>query len=367
MCAGTPVAQADLPAPPETLPGGYSMETRGEVRWTYPTRAADLTQGLMDATPVLWEALGKSFGGTLPKELDIRVAVNPSDMALLAGRRLPDYASGVAFPPDGLILLSLTAPGTWLRPDMEALLTHELAHVALHRAVAGHPVPRWFTEGVAIHSAGEHSIARIRTLWSGTVQRRLIRVGQLSRAFPMDHGQVDLAYAQSADLVRYLLDGRDERARFRSLIEALRGGAGFDDAVQTAYSVSLGYLEREWRGQLHRRYGRWPSVLIGLTGIWGLAALALIIGYLRARRKHHATLAQWAVEEAAETGLAAGATAPQALAVAQAMPPPVPPPKASAVTPQGAVDRLLERTAAVRDRDPEIPTVQHDGRHHTLH
>lgn len=353
-----PAPAVTLPPPPARLPAGYDIESHGEVRWTYPARAAHLAQTLIRATPEIWAALGHDLGQPLPPALDIRIAVNPDDMAKLAGRALPDYASGVAFPAEGLVLLSLTAPETWLRPDMRQLLTHELAHVALHRAVGGQPVPRWFTEGVAIHEAGERSIARIRTLWTGAVQRRLIGVDRLSAAFPRQHGQVDLAYAQSADLVRYMLDGSDERARFRRLIGLLREGRGFDTAIQGAYKVSLGYLEREWRGQIQRRYGRWPSVLIGLTGIWGLAALALIFGYFRARRHHHATLQQWALQEADQDAALA------APAVAQAVPPP--PPRLQA-QPVSAVDRLLERPPLGREADPEIPTVQHEGQQHTLH
>ena len=58
-------------------------------------------------------------------------------------------------------------------PNASVGSAFELSHVALHRAVDGHPVPRWFTEGVSIHQAGERNIARIRTLWQGAVQRRL--------------------------------------------------------------------------------------------------------------------------------------------------------------------------------------------------
>lgn len=365
-------ALAERPALPSPIPNGYTVEKRGAVRWIYPTSATDEAAELMEAQPAAWRKLQSAFGSELSPELDIRIGIHPDDMRRLAGRPLPSYASGVAIVGEGLVLLSLTAPETWLRPDMQKLLVHELSHVALHRAVAGHTLPRWFTEGVSIHRAGERNIVRIRTLWQGAVQQRLIRLEQLSNAFPADHHSVDLAYAQSADLVRYMLDGRDERARFRELIGLLREGVAFETAVHRAYHVTLGYLEREWRNQIQRRYGRWPSVLVGLTGVWALAALLLVAGYIRTRHRHRRTLRQWAHQEAEQDRVEQDAATIQLPASAQALPQAQPlsiqvaePAAREQEAPVSHVDRILDR--ALRDDGDDIPTVDHDGRNHTLH
>ena len=68
----------------------------------------------------------------------------------------PAYAVGVAYPALGLVLLTLSAPDTWERPDLDRVFIHELAHVATHRAAGGNGVPRWLDEGIAIHVAGEN-------------------------------------------------------------------------------------------------------------------------------------------------------------------------------------------------------------------
>lgn len=356
--ASTTASAGQLPPLPAKLPQGYLMEAQDRVRWIYPESASDTVADLQAALPDQWRALARTFGQELPADLDIRVAIDPSDMRrLVGGRVLPDYASGVAFPAEGLILLSLTAPESWQRPDMGALLAHELSHVALERAVGGTKVPRWFTEGVAIHQAGEQSLARIRTLWTGTLAQRLMPVEALSNAFPVRHHEVDLAYAQSADLVRYLLDGEDDAHRFRDLIAAMRRGETFEQAVQTAYHVSLGYIEREWRSQVTRRFGRWPSILAGLTGVWALGALLLLLGYVRTRRRHHRTLAQWEAEEAAsEAGLSFRAVTEQ-MPLTEENDNPRP----------HRVDEVFDQLEERRREPSGVPTVEHEGRSYTLH
>lgn len=344
--ADAPATHAQAPAP--AMPAGYVAQTDGRVHWVYPSAAASTVADLRDRTPRAWKDLGRRFGVELAPELDIRVAVNFEDMQALApaGARLPAHASGVAFVEQGVILLSLTDPRSFQRPDMEGVLVHELSHVGLHRAVAGHPVPRWFTEGVAIHEADEHSIERIRTLWDGTLRGQLVSFADLSAAFGDDHGAVDLAYAQSADVVRYLVDG-DDPGRFPRLVTRLREGSSFDDAVRQAYGLPLAYVEREWRAAVERRFGRWPSFLAGLASLWALSALLLVVGYVRVRRKHAQTLAAWAAAEEAA-----------------AQPPPTPP---ATPAPTPPTDAILDAIEARRRMDPEIPTVVHEGQSHTLH
>lgn len=353
-------SQGRLPKLPQSLPPGYVMEAKGRVRWIYPESAQDTVAELQEQTPTHFATLSAALGQEIASDLDIRVAIDPNDMRkLVDGRALPDYATGVAFPAQGLILLSLTAPESFQRPAMDALLMHELAHVALFRAVGSHGVPRWFTEGVAIHFAKERSIARIRTLWGAALAGQLLPADDLSMAFPADHHSVDVAYAQSADLVRYMVEGKDDRRRFRDLVAAMQEGQSFPEAVSTSYHVSLGYLEREWRSQVTRRFGPWPTALAGITGIWALGALLLLVGYLRARRRHRETVARWEIEEAQEEQRLAAEAQAEALTNATIGDPVRPP----TTGPEAVLERIQEQ----QSRTTGVPTVRHDGQRYTLH
>ena len=341
--------RADAPVTPLVEPPpGYATEREGNVRWTYPLSASDEVTSLRAYQRLAWRRVLNELGAPSGGELDIRVALNPEQMQALAPPRslVPGYADGIAFPKSGLVLLTLTSPTTFFRPDMNRVLTHELSHVALERAVRGGELPRWFSEGVAVHQAGESSLTRIQTLWNATLRGKLLTLDELSKAFPNGHNQIDLAYAQSADFVGFMLDGREEREHFQALLRELANGRPFAEAVQATYRVPLSYLEREWRGSLQRHYGRWPALFMGLTFVWVLGALLLVIAYVRSRLRHRATLRRWAIEEAPILSA----------------PPPVPQVTGAS---SSSVDEFFDNRRT--QSDSGVPTVVHDGQHHTLH
>jgi hypothetical protein len=175
-------------------------------------------------------------------------------------------------------------------------------------------------------------------------------LSELSASFPDEHhGEVDLAYAQAADLAGTLLGGELGPNRFRSLVTQLRAGRPLDEAVLAAYGMPLERIEQRWRTQLAQRFGRWPTVLGGLTFVWALAAILLVVGYVRVRRRQNKTLERWAIEEA-----------PLAAPVASQPPPPPPPQRTPA-------DDVLDAWGERQHRDPGVPTIVHEGRSYTLH
>jgi hypothetical protein len=367
LAASVPAVAAP---PPEQMPPGYTVQRIGAIRWTYPTSAEPEAKDLAREVDATWSELAERFGVRVAPDLDLRIALNPEEMQSLAppGRRLPSYASGVAFPAEGLILMTFSAPRSFERPNMRKLLVHELTHVALHRAIAGadatdpaveaaieRRIPRWLSEGVAVHEAGENTIDRIRVLWEGALGGRLVPLDQLDSRFSAEHGTVDLAYAQSADIVSYILDGEGDAIRFRVLIAQMRSGIDFEAAFSKAYGFSLEDLERAWRERVTRRFGRWPSLLVGLSALWAFGAVLLFIGYVRVRRRHRRTLDRWAVEEEA------------ALVAAPSPAPPPPPPAVSSPPSPRGPDDVLDAWQEQKRRDGELPTVTHEGRSYTLH
>ncbi|MDH5676447.1 MAG: peptidase MA family metallohydrolase [Myxococcales bacterium] len=350
---------------PARIPGGYTAERLGPVHWIYPSSAESEVRTLQAEQARAFRQLEHRLGLEVAPELAIRVGINPEHMQQLApkGAKLPSYATGVAFSEHGLILMSMTDPKSFMRPDMEQLLMHEMSHVALHRALQGHAAPRWLNEGLAVHFAGERSIARTRVLWDGTLRGKLHPLSSLDAAFPARHDEVSLAYAQSSDLVDYLLDSTADRARFRNLILGLSRGIAFDEAFAKAYGLTIGQLESQWQGALRRRFGRWPSLLMGLGVVWVAGAILLLVGYVRVRRRHHRTLDRWAIEEAPASAAIAALENPPALLLSSAESEAVAAwPKNATSGPAPAAD-----TDAHRGRDSGIPTVEHEGRNHTLH
>jgi Peptidase MA superfamily len=339
------------------LPQGFLQKRVGNVQWAYHERDAAIARGLQAKLPASWRQVVSELGRQVSDELTVRIARGPEDMARLAPRNNPPphYAVGVAYPSLGLIILSVVSPDSWLPPDQAAVLTHELSHVALHRAVDGRPLPLWFVEGLATYQAGEHRLSRVRALWEATVAGDILSLELVSRGFPSRPHAVNLAYAQSADLVRHLLQSSADRSRLSHLLTQVANGVGFEQALLSAYRIDLHFLEREWRQGLNERFRVLPLVLTG-TALWGGIALLAIVAFARRRQQNKAKLERWVVEEERE---AAGAA--HVLAVANT--PTVPAAPIPAREPRIINVYALPPPA----REAGVPTVEHDGQRHTLH
>jgi hypothetical protein len=246
--------------------------------------------------------------------------------------------------------------------DLAEVFRHELAHVALEDAVGGRPIPRWFNEGFAVMASGETSFVRLQTLVSATFSDRLLSLSQLERNFPSNEDAANVAYAEAADVVRFLIR-RQEVHRFRGLVSRLRDGETMDSALLNSYGEETAALETEWRDDVTRRYAFFPALGSGSL-IWAVTLGLFAVGWRKKRKKAQATLARWRKEEAAEDEIRkrlalrvdTSGTAPRVHIVLarspsdDTLPPPsVPPP-------------MLQKLPEI-----EVPKVEHDGQWHTLH
>ena len=318
----------------------YHTERIGSVTWTYPESERARVAPLIETLDDHWREVVNDFGVIVDDELVIRVARNPREMRALApvGFPPPDYATGVAYSQWGVILLTMSAPQTWEPPDLEVVLVHELSHVALYRAVAGHDVPRWFNEGVAIQQSEVRLLPRMESLLRAAAQRSMLRLAELDDHFPKRPYEVNLAYAQSADVVGFLRRSNSDERRFNRMIYALRNGDTFDTALAAAYGWTRIGLERQWRESLRTRYRILPALFAGST-VWVIAAILVIFAYRRRRRYHHMKLEQMGYREELE-----------ALQLTS-RPPPAP----------------LSSPPEEAPTEGSIPIVEHDGESHTLH
>jgi hypothetical protein len=289
------------------------------------------------------------------------------------GSRFPRYASGVAFSELGLVLLTATSRYPGERHDLVEVFRHELAHIALHDALHRDRVPRWFNEGFSVHASGEASSARLSTLWTATLSGNLLPFSKLTRSFPQDANTASVAYAQAADLVRYLLSQGQEH-RFSALIERVAGGQEFEAALSDAYSTDMYTLEKVWREDVARRYTFWP-VIFGGSFIW-MGALALLVGgYARRRKRAQKKLARWAQEEAFEDArrqwteralsrsqaLVSGTQSPLQLGGAER------PQRTLGEAPETSVAGQASLEHGVPVLGAPVPSVEHEGVRHTLH
>lgn len=339
-----------LPSPPSS----FNTHDGGWIRFAYEPSQRERVQPLITQADAVRADLVRRLGRPVLSKVHVYVARTPLEMATLApeGAPFPKYASGVAYSGIGLVLLTILPDNANAHHDLGEIFRHELAHVALSDAVGGRPLPRWLNEGFAIYASGETSFTRHQTLFTATVSDQLLPLERLERTFPTDTVGVSVAYAQAADVVRFLIR-RQEEQRFLGLIERMNRGDDFQRALRDAYGLDLATLEYEWREDAKRRYTFWPVVFSGSI-IWAGVIGLFVMAWRRRKKRDKATLARWEQEEAVEAELnrrLAKEAGQNRLRIVfarseprttmEAKPPPLP--------------------------DAEVPRVEHDGRWHTLH
>lgn len=279
---------------------GETLTVRGEhgmERWV--RRVADAAPGKLRAIRADLEHLPG------PAHVEIRLVKRAADLGRAAppGYRVPQWASGVAFPREGIVVVAARRGANNI--DVVNVVTHELAHMALGAALKGR-APRWLDEGFAYLHSSDWSMERWRTLvgmaWTGNA----IPWRELDGRFPDGEQQAAKAYAQSYDMVAFLAhrgkykhSGDDgDRWPFQKFLMLIGQGHTPDQAARVAYLSSLDELYGEWYSRLRQRYLLMPVGLFAL-GIWVVGALLLIVAYIRRRRVNRRRLDQWAEDEAA--------------------------------------------------------------------
>ncbi len=188
----------------------------------------------------------------------IRVEVYPrhADFSVRTVGLVGLGALGVSFGP----ALAIDSPAARDRGDFNwaSTLWHEIAH-SFHLAVSDNEVPRWFSEGLAVHEqrmANPHwghqpGVGFVRSLASG----RMRPVSELDRGFssPRHPGEVVESYYQ-ASLVFELVEERYGFPAIVAMLHAYRDGATNPEAFETALGVRLEDFDQEFDAFLKDRF-----------------------------------------------------------------------------------------------------------------
>jgi len=254
------------------------------------TVAADLAR-LADR-PADWPGLGRRDPGPL------RLIVVPDGRLLdsLTAGRAPAWGAAIALPGARTILLRAD------QEDLARTLRHELAHLALHQAVAGR-VPLWFDEGYAAWAAGEWDRLGGLELNLAVARGAIPSLTALDGALRGSASTADAAYALAVSAVTELAR-RNPTGTLTPLLARLEAGQDFDSAVQATTGLSVGRFEQEWQRVVKRRYTLGGWLIAG--GGWGV--IALVVAWLvrrrrRADRDRRAALdVGWEVDPESEEG-----------------------------------------------------------------
>lgn len=176
-------------------------------------------------------------------ESRIRVEVYPrhADFSVRTVGLVGIGALGVSFGP----ALAIDSPAARGRGDFNwaSTLWHEIAH-SFHLAITENEVPRWFSEGLAVHEqrkgdpgwGHQPGVGFIRSLASGEMRP----VSELDKGFssPRHPGEVIESYYQ-ASLVFELIEARHGFPAIVEMLRAYRDGATNEEAFDRALGVRL--------------------------------------------------------------------------------------------------------------------------------
>jgi hypothetical protein len=272
---------AALPNIPSLARETGSVETdEAVVRYDEPLGGvAKETAGLY---PGIRRNLESRLGWTLGYRPEIMIV---KDREVFAEMGAGGYAVAFAVPRRGLIVID----NARVRIDpfsLEPILTHELAHLILHRHIPEDAFPRWLDEGVAQWvSGGTAEIALMEgtgpRLKQAVLSGRWVSFPSLAGPFPAEDPALSLAYEQSRSFVEFIVQRYGSGGLLR-ILNGLREGKRIDAAVKGALSLSFGDLEAAWRDHLKQEVTWIVYVSNQLPAIlFFVGAVLTVLGFIR--------------------------------------------------------------------------------------
>jgi tetratricopeptide (TPR) repeat protein len=211
-----------------------------------------------------YDSLSRRYGTEPP--LPVRAELYPSH-ADFSVRTLGEAGLGALGVSFGSVLV-MDSPGARERGDYNwaSVFWHELSHT-FHLAMSEHRVPRWFSEGLAVHEqrrarpgwGHQATIPFLQALRDG----RLKKVSELNDGFmrPDFPEQVLFSYYE-ASLVFQVIEERYGFDSVRAMLEGYRRGESTEQLFDSVLGISLDDFDADFEGYLKERFA---SPLRGLA------------------------------------------------------------------------------------------------------
>lgn len=217
-----------------------------EVWWYEGDRS--FAEDLAARTSAALEALEARVGSRPERPIRIVAYANQQDLRPALFDRGGAYESrlatlGARVAPD-IIVLDTGTRGE----DIYEVLAHELAHIVLNLHFEEEYVdaPLWLDEGLAMYAEGPLAAEEQATLDRAIREDAIMSVRSLT-SFPGDAELVPLAYAQSRDLVAFLIESGGE-PKFQAFLDSLGSAERTpDEALQEVYGYDQLGLYQAYR------------------------------------------------------------------------------------------------------------------------
>lgn len=220
----------------------------------------DFGQELIDVTARTLDRLEREIGARLDQPVRIYVYGDNRDMRSALESNSVEWVGGQAHTGLGIIIGAI-APGD--SAEVQRLIPHELSHQVLHQAT-DNPyggVPLWFDEGLAVHNQELRDAGWDEMVAEAARTGGLIPLEALAASFPADPDQALLSYAQSRDVVEFIISTYGE-ATLRELVTAFAAATPVDEALPQVLGRTVDELDADWRATLPPQTEE-PTVIAG--------------------------------------------------------------------------------------------------------
>ncbi len=204
-----------------------------------------------------YDALSARYGGYTPP-LPIRIEVYPShaDFSVRTVGLAGIGALGVSF--GSVVAMDSPAAKPLGQFNWASVLWHELAHV-FHLGISEHEVPRWFSEGLAVHEQRKARAGWGHQATPGFLERYkdglMLPVSEMNAGFvqPQYPQQVVDSYLQ-ASLVFDFIEGRWGFQPIVDMLHGYRNGDTTPQLVERLLGISMEELDQDFDGYFRNRY-----------------------------------------------------------------------------------------------------------------
>ena len=203
-----------------------------------------------------WREMSARYGYAPDEPIRVEVYPHHADFSVRTVGLVGIGALGVSFGP----ALAMDSPAARDRGDFNwaSTLWHEIAH-SFHIGVSNSEVPRWFSEGLAVHEqrkadpgwGHQAGMSFVASLAAGELRP----VSELDRGFsnPRHPGEVRDSYYQ-ASLVFEVIEERHGFPAIVAMLHAYRDGATNEEAFERALGVDLDDFDRDFDDFLRARF-----------------------------------------------------------------------------------------------------------------
>lgn len=156
-----------------------------------------------------------------------------------------EWVGGQAIPELGTIVLAI-APGD--TTEIGRSIPHEVSHQVVYQATRNpyNVTPKWLDEGLAVNNQDKIDGFLIQAFEKARDERTLFPLRVLNGSFPADSQLSYVAYGESVQVVRYILQ-KYGNAGIEKILASFKQGVSYDEAVQSGLGISLDQLDREWK------------------------------------------------------------------------------------------------------------------------